>query len=167
MPSTATAKRLTVTQRVAQAAEVTAQHLHVDDSKRASAALAEAAVEELLCNPAFAQRVRGWYDELAPAAPKRARTTAGRTQRTPKRELVPLRIVESGEVNISAPLNPYLTYEMYGADQFADALREYSLSNLKEAVEIVQERNPGTKPRNKGQKEPIIEYLVQYVMFGD
>lgn len=164
MSSSVTTKAPTHPQRVTHAAETVAQYLHLDDAKRVSAALAEIAAEEAARNAGFALRVRSRYDELAAPSRRRSGSTRVTGPKPPKRILVPLKIVETGEVNIGAALDPYRLYDIYGADQLADALREHATASLKEAVEFVQERHPGTKPKNKGQRESIIQYLVNYVM---
>jgi hypothetical protein len=166
MANPTTIKAPTYPQRVTLAAESVAQYLHLDDPKRVSAALAEIVAEEVVRNPSFASRVRTRYEELAPSKRRRGGSTRITDPKPPKtkRTLVPLKIVETGDVNIGAALDPYWLYEVYGADQLADALDEYTVASLKEAVEFVQERHPGTKPTNKGHREPIIEYVVRYVL---
>ena len=164
MSGATTTKSPTATQRASKAAEATAQSLHLNDPKWVAAALAEIAAEEVSRNPSFGVRVRNRYDELAPAPRRRGGASRTTEPTAPKRVLVPRKMIETGEVNIAAALNPYRLYDIYGADQLADALREYTLASLREAVECVQERHPDTKPRNKGQREPIIEYIVRYVV---
>jgi hypothetical protein len=166
MSSPATVKAPTFPQRASRAAEAVAQYLELDDARRVTAALAEVAAEEVVRNPSMALRIRTRYEELAPARKRRTSSTSRSDSKPPKaqRTLVPLKIVETGDVNIGATLDPYRLYDIYGADQLADALDEYTLASLKEAVELVQERHPGTKPTNKGQREPIIQYIVRYVL---
>lgn len=164
MSDVTTAKLLTAAQRVTLASETTAQALHLDDVKRVAAALAVVAAEEVSRNPSFALRVRSRYDELAPETKRRGSATRLSKPKAPKRVLIPRKTIETGEVNISAALDPYRLYDLYGEDQFADALREYTLASLKEAVEFVQERHPGTKPRNLSQRESIVDYVVKCVL---
>src|SRR5689334_9086676 len=119
MSSPASTKTLTYPQRVTRAAETVAEYLHLDDAKRVSAALAEIAAEAVGRNPNFASRLRSCYEELG--APKRRRggTTRITDPNPPKRNrtLVPLKITETGEVNIGATLDPYRLFDVYGADQ--------------------------------------------------
>lgn len=166
MASSTTVRTPTYPQRVTLAAESVAQYLHLDDPKRLSAAIVEIVAEEVTRNPSMASRIRNRYDELA--LPKRRRGSSARNTVTkppkPMRTLVPLKIVETGDVNIGAALDPYRLYEVYGAEQLADALDEHTLASLQEAMECVQERHPGTKPTNKGRRQTIIEYVVRYVL---
>lgn len=165
MTHPAMAKAPTPAQRVTHAAESVAEHLRLANVKRLSAVLAEIAAEEVMCNPSFVVRVRSRYDELAPAHRGASSYKMGpRPPKAPKRVLIPLKTVETGEVNISAALNPYWLYEVFGANQLADALEEHALASLKEAVEFVQERHPETKPTNKSKRTTIIEYIVKYVL---
>jgi hypothetical protein len=43
------------------------------------------------------------------------------------------------------------------------ALNGYSLAKLKEALAVVEQRNPGTKPRNRGRIDDVIDYIVERV----
>jgi hypothetical protein len=47
--------------------------------------------------------------------------------------------------------------------QLCAALEREPLSRLKEAVAIVEQRHPGTKPTNKSQKASNIDYILQLV----
>lgn len=164
MSGATTTKSPTAMQRVSRAADTIAQSLHLNNPKWVAAAYAEIAAEEVSRNPSFAVRVRNRYDELVPAPRRRGGASHTTEPKAPKRVLVPRKTIETGEVNIAAALDPYRLYDIYGAHQLADALREYTLASLKEAVEFVQERHPDTKPKNKSQREPIIDYVVRYVV---
>lgn len=44
-----------------------------------------------------------------------------------------------------------------------ELLGGYSLVKVKQALAGVEERNPGTKPKNKSQKQALIDYIVEKV----
>jgi hypothetical protein len=60
------------------------------------------------------------------------------------------------------PPNPFVLQQVYGDDQLALALERHPPAKLKEAVVIVQERYPGTKPK-KPTKASIIAYIVETI----
>jgi hypothetical protein len=53
--------------------------------------------------------------------------------------------------------------ELYGREQFRAALERYPSTELKKVAAIVEEHNPVTRPSNRGQKVPLIDYIVHYV----
>jgi len=155
---------LTTTQRVAQATKRVAEFLHVSDQKRVEAAITEIMVEEMLRNPGFALRVKGRYDELAPQKkPRSAQTREPKKVKITPLDLTPIRHIEGREIDITKPIDPYFLFEVYGAAQLPKALGYQTLPNLREALEIVQERHPGTKPKGRLTKETAIAYIVAYV----
>lgn len=158
--STRLEKPLTATQRSAEAARQAAELLGLQDVKAVAAALAETALRNVRRDPAFADHVRLLYNEMAKTArPKRApaQPTAERV------ELVPREQVTAREPNPGGAPDPYYLLELYGADQLAFALARYKVADLKLAAELVQQRNPGTKPTNKGNRDALIAYIVQHV----
>ncbi len=165
MSTSLASKSLTIAQRPLAAGQRAAVHMHADDEKRMLAALAEMAVEELSRNPGFALRVRGRYEELAPATTRRQ--TAPKTPRVAKvpqarKTLVPIKEIEGHEINVARALDPYFLVEAYGAHQLRDALEGHPAANLREAVAIVKERNPGTRPTGTSISA-MTDYIVRYV----
>ncbi len=158
MSTSLASKTPTIVQRISEANERAAELLHAQDAKRAVAAILEMAIEEYAHNPGFALRVRGRFDELAPAKPKRVASP-----KAPKKELVPIKVIEGREFDVSRALDPYFLHELYGAHQLGDALRRHPASSVKEAVGVVQERHPRTRPSGRS-KEDLIEYVVRYVL---
>jgi hypothetical protein len=155
---TETRKR-TPTQRVTDAAQQVATILGLEDQKRVSAALAEAAAEAVRRDSLFAARVRLLYKEMAPTPSTRRTTTQGRgTRAAPDVELVPIKQVDRF-INPAAAPDPYFLLELYGAKQLPLALQRYTVARLREAVELVQERNPGTRPTGK-TRQHLIDYIV-------
>lgn len=133
--------------------------LGLDDLKLLSASIAEAAAEEIARNEQFSRRIRDLYAELA------SKQGVKRTSQipVPAVELVPLPGSENVRVDPFAALDPYLLQRLYGARQLREALSVYSLSKLKEALSPVEQRNPGTKPKNKSRKDSIVDYIVEHV----
>lgn len=159
--STTTKPKLTVNDAAKHAALI----LDLDDPKRLSIALAYAASEEIEHNARFAAQVRTVYDALAAVSPTGAggRGRGGSGTKAPVVNLVPVKHLEGYEVDLAAPLDPYFLYEVYGAQQLPIALNLFSATRLKEAVALVQERNPSTKPTSRSRKEALIEYIIHYV----
>ena len=154
-------KPLTFAQRAAVATQRVAEQQHLTDLKRLAAALAELAAEEVQRNPGFAVRLRGLYEDLAPQ--KKATTMRGtRAAKSPAKPLTPIKRIEGFEIDPSAPLDPYLQLEIYGAEQLEAALRRHTKANLLEAVEIVQDRYPGTGPRGTS-KDALLAYIITNV----
>jgi hypothetical protein len=160
MSTSVASETMTLTQRINQAQQHAANALHADDAKRAAAAVLEMALEEMRRNPGFSLRVRGRYNELAPAKPRRASST--KAARATRNELIPIKKIEGREFDVTAALDPYFLLELYGAEQFPDALDRHPRSSIEEAVGIVKERHPGTKPGGR-TKAALIEYIVRYV----
>jgi hypothetical protein len=130
-------------------------------------ALAEVADEEIHRNADFAARLRSRYEALVPARPSRAGRSSGasrpsRSSGPPKTRLTPVGTVDEGLLDPYAPPNPFLLQQLYGNEQLAAALGRHSLAALKQAVDVVQEQFPGTKPK-KLTKPGIIDYIVEHV----
>jgi hypothetical protein len=146
----------------AAASQQAAQLLGVDDAKRLDKAILIAAVEELERNSTFARRVRVIYGVL-PATQKRGSALSGKTPKALAIDLRPIKHVEGFTLDPSAPLDPYLVYEAYGADQLADVLDLFSVPELKDAALRVEQRNPQAPRAYKRSKATVIEFIVRYV----
>jgi len=148
-------------QRATAAVERVAERQHLSDVKRLAAALAELAAEEIERNPGFAVRLRGLYEDLAP--PRKATAARGtRSTKASAKTLKPIKQLEGYDIDPSAPLDPYFQLEVYGAEQLEAALRRHTKSNLLEAVEMVQDRHPGTSPRGTS-KDALLAYIIAHV----
>jgi hypothetical protein len=167
--STATAnqKPPTIAQRTAEAAEKSARYLGVENTKLLAAVLAEVASDELRYNRSFADRVRVAYEASAPKPkPKPQRQPRPRAAK-PKVTLVPIKDVGPHYMDITAAVDPYLLYEVFGAKQLPDALRRFSKKKLlEEAVPYVQKRHPGAQPPKSATLEGVIAFIVQRVVNG-
>lgn len=132
------------------------------DLKHLTLALAEIATDEVSRNPEFAQHIRARFRELVDSEPRIPRPTkSGRLSvDTPL-----VKTVRPGLTQVSTygPMDPYALLERYGEAQFETALSRYPLDDLKKASGLVQERNPGTKPKSKARRDALIDYIVQYV----
>lgn len=159
-------KSQTVTVTTTTASRSLASLLNVDDAGRAGLAVLLAATDEIEQNSRFAARIRAAYDMLPASKPPRSSGSSSRTSNVAKiltSTLTPIRHTEGREINLAAPLDPYFLLEVYGAHQLREALDLFPLTKLKEGVEAVTERNPGTKPSSKSSKAAVIDYIVRYV----
>lgn len=154
-------KAPTAQQRAVDATSRLRQVLEVDDLKMLSTALAEVAADEAKHNPDFARRIRDVYQELIDSAPKKRTPPAKETATGVA--LVPLPGTEGLRVDPFAPLDPYLLTRIYGSHQLRAALGVYSLPKLKQALAVVEERHPDAKPKSKGQKQAVLDYIVEHV----
>lgn len=158
MSATSMTTRLTP----AAASKQAGQFLGLNDTKRLEKAILIAAAEELESNSTFARRVCVLYGVL-PETQKRGATSSGATPKALALNLVPVKHVDGFTLNPSAPVDPYLIYEAYGADQLADVLDLFSYAKLKDAALRVEQRNPNAPPANKRSKATVIEYIIRFV----
>ena len=137
-----------------EAARLASPAINVEDLHRLAIALAEVAAEEAIRSRPFADRVRLLYEQI-PATRKR--------QDAPSPfglGLIPIKQIDGRWIDPSLPLDPYFLFEVYGPLQLTKALSIFPLYKLKEASAKVEERNPGTKPKHRGQKAAIINYIA-------
>lgn len=128
--------------------------------KAMSTALAEVAVAEARANPAFAERIRQTYQEVAGTSSKPSRAPRPAQK---KSSLKPIARVEGHRIDPFATLDPYIVYKMYGAEQFPLALNEKLLVELKDVADNLMATHPGTKPKTKSKKADVIDYIVEIV----
>jgi hypothetical protein len=60
-------------------------------------------------------------------------------------------------------LNAYFLLEEYGRDQLRAVLDRMTQRRLREAVDSVQEREPGTRPASRTRNADMIDYIVEHV----
>jgi hypothetical protein len=159
MSTTLRGAALTVQQRGVAATSRLREALGLDNIKVLSVALAEVAADEVSRNPGFAHQVRMAYQELAALKPSRL----AQTRRADDVELVPIVNPETLKRDPFGPLDPYYLHQLYGGRQLRAALGRYPPVSLKEACALVEQRNPGTKPKNRGRIDDVIDYIVEYV----
>jgi hypothetical protein len=172
MPTAVKPRRLTVTQRTAEATRVSADYLHFEDQKRAAAALAEAAAEAVQRDRAFAARVQTLYEDMAlpPPLPRQPTGGTGGSKRAGAKvvkvasdvNLAPIKYIPGYEADSAAPPDPYLLLELYGPAQLPLAIGRYEKPDLQQAVKLVKERNPKTRP-NGTSWQALVDYIVEYV----
>lgn len=119
-------------------------------------ALAEVAAVEGRRNPQFASEVRRRYEELQ----------GQQRQRQTREELPPLKPVRTDlpwrPIDPAAPPDPQFLIQVYGRHQLGRALQEYTVAILKRTAAVIERQNPGTKPANRGRKEPLIAYILEH-----
>ncbi|MGO8948930.1 MAG: hypothetical protein ACLQUY_15030 [Ktedonobacterales bacterium] len=89
-------------------------------------------------------------------------------KKPPKPDLGPEPIPISGSglehYNPYAKFDPYVLLHDYGRDQLRAVLLRATSAHLREAVGIVKEHNPGTKPTDGRSNAGMIDYIVEYVV---
>jgi hypothetical protein len=152
----------TVAQRTSEAGEKAARYLVIENAKLLGAVLAEVASNELRLNHSFADRVRAAYEASAPK-PKPPRPPRKTTSK-PTVTLVPIKDVGPQYMDMTAAVDPYKLFEVFGAKQLPDALRRFTKKKLlEEAVPCVQKRHPGAQPSKSANTEGVIAFIVQHV----
>lgn len=167
MSATVDMQQATMKERSAQATRELCQALGLEgvvpkNLQYLALALTEAAASEARRNPAFADCVADLYRKYLPPPPiKRGGTRTPRSYRVPT-----YRAVGTVDNSLIAPgtrPDPYAMLQLLGKDQLPSALKELGRDGLKEAVAVVQERHPGTRPTNMGQIKPMVDYILTHV----
>lgn len=123
-------------------------------------ALAEIAADECRRNPAFAHAIRARYDEITTLRSSKAGGSKPTGSRAQASELVPIGNIPGWQADPFSPPNPHALTQVYGRPQLARALDDYTVEALKQAAAEYEARFPGTKPTNRGQRAPLIAYIV-------
>lgn len=145
-----------------------ALHLAPDlnDLSILSTAVAEEAALECGRNSQFATGVRQRYDEMMALRTKTRKPVRIKPELPP---LVPVGHMQPGEhiaIDPFAPPDPGFLTRVYGRAQLGRALVDYTLDMLKQTAAQVEANNPGTKPANRGRKDALIAYIVEYSNSG-
>jgi hypothetical protein len=119
-------------------------------------ALAEAAIEEGKHNPQFAGEVRRRYEELLGLRASTAKPVEDLPPLVPIRTDMPYRASDP-----FAPPDPQFLTQVYGRGQLARALHDYTVDKLKQTAAVIERAHPGTKPKNRGQRDALIAYIVE------
>jgi hypothetical protein len=103
------------------------------------------------------QSLRQKYEELKTLSAD-ARTTPVTTVPKPK--------AASGLArhNPLGQLNPYELLNEYGRDGLRPLLSGASARLLKQAADVVQTHEPGTKPASRSVKADMVNYIMEYVV---
>lgn len=160
-------KSPTPTQRSALAVQHTAERLGLQDQKFLAVALMEAAADEVVNSPRFAEQIRARYialtvkpsrERIATRQPASMRGTAGAvkpkvaTSRTP------------GEhVDIVSPLDPRTLVPLYGAGLPAH-LREYSIKELSQMARLLAPKAGEKVPPQKAGTAALVAYIVRHAI---
>jgi len=111
-------------------------------------------------NARFAGEVRKVYDELAALHRPTGKGAQAKAEALPP--LVPVRTdLPYRKIDPYAPPDPAFLTLVYGRHQLARALQDYTVDMLKLTAANIEARHPGTKPRNRGQRQPLIAYIVE------
>ncbi len=132
---------------------------NLTDTAILGTALAEIATEESRRNPGFAKAVRSRYDEIVSLRGATQGTT--RPAKEPLPELVPIGNIPGYQSDPFSPPKPDVLIRIYGRAQLARALHDYTVEALKETAAQYEAKYPGTKPTNRGQRAPLIAYIVK------
>jgi hypothetical protein len=132
----------------------------VGDAAVLGTILAEVAAEESRRNPTFANEVRRRY-EAAIATRRPAARDSRQVQVLPP--LVPIRRIEGAHHRDPfAPPDPTYLVQLYGKHQLARALQGFLVDSLKQTAAQIEQQHPGTKPTNRGRKDALIAYIIEY-----
>jgi hypothetical protein len=154
----------TISQRTISATNHLQEIFGFKNLKALTAAIAEAALKEAQANPAFADKVRMLYDEMAQAKkPPTIKTKQPRERPRVKLQATPIAKVEGYIPDPYGPLDPYFMLKIYGEDQLPLALDDHTLDRLKVAADNLMQTHPGTKPKTKSKKADVIAYIVEIV----
>lgn len=151
-------KPMSATQRNKLATQEITTSLGLTDEKVAITAALEAVYERLAWDADLRERVREKYQEIV------ALDTGARKKPDLGPVPVPIRAGTPEQYTPYGKFDPYkLNYE-YGSNQLRAVLVRGTQRDLREAADIVQARNPGTKPTNRSSKDAMIEYIMEHVV---
>ena len=114
--------------------------------------------ERLAGDAAWQQNFRQRYDELQALVKSKAETA-----RTPVPRPKPAS-ASTPRFHPLAKLNPYDMAERYEHSELRTVLENASQALLREAVDVVQSREPGTRPAGRTKKADMIDYIVEHVI---
>lgn len=126
-----------------------------DQSAVVTAAL-EVINEWIALDRGVQRRLREKYDELATLTSGKAKADLGPVP-------VPTNPVSFGQFNPYGRFDPYQLLTEYGRDQLRAVLARGTQKDLREATDIVQERNPGTRPSSRSSKAAMADYIMEHV----
>src|SRR5690348_7323981 len=140
-------KKMTAAQRNKLATQGIATILDVTDVKAAVTAALETVYERFTWDSDLRERVREKYLEIAALSPITP----------PKLDLgpvpFPIRSVGLDNYTPYGKFDPYQLEWTYGVDQLRAVLARGTQNDLREAIDIVQARNPGTKSASRSRKD--------------
>lgn len=123
----------------------------------------EAVTEWLAWDTALRQRISEKYGELT--TPRSTARSASRGTRPSGPAPKPVRSGGSPAGGRTLEkLDPYRVLEDFGRDQLRTVLERDTQRRLRTAVDIVQERNPGTKPAGRVHIDDMVDYIVKQIL---
>lgn len=147
---------LTLSQRKTLATEQLMSALSSTNKDAALTAALEVVNEWLLGDTEVHHRLQERYAELeALAKPK--------TKAAPLPKLIPISGPDLDHFNPYATPDPYTLLDWYGREQLRAVITGATLPLLREFVDTVQAREPGTKPASKSKKKDMVDYVVVHV----
>lgn len=160
MPSkSATAKAprpLTLGQRKTLATEQLMSSLSSTNKDVALTAALEVINEWLIGDSEVQQRLQERHTELESLAKPK-------TKPVPLPKPIPISGPDLDHFNPYATPDPYTLLDWYGRDQLRAVMLGATLPLLREFVDTVQSREPGTKPVSKSKKKDMVDYIVGHV----
>jgi hypothetical protein len=110
--------------------------------------------ERLAWDSALQNSLRDKYAEI---------TALSERPPAPPRERAPRSVSGNGPARASTleQLNPYDMLEDAGRDQLRAKLQGTTQRRLRSAVDVVQQRNPGTRPSSRSSNAAMIDYIVE------
>lgn len=150
-------KPMTASQRNKLATQGITTTLDVTDEKVAVIAVLETVHERLGWDEDLRERIREKYQEIA------ALTGSARKKEDLGPVPIPIRTGTPEQYAPYAKFDPYKLNYQYGPDQLRAVLVRGTQRDLREATDIVQARNPGTKPASRSRNTAMIEYILDHV----
>lgn len=148
-------KPMTAAQRKTLATKTIANTLSMSDEGLAIIAVLETVSERLTWDTELRETVRQKYDALQALGAVKQKEDFG-----PMPPLI--RTPGLNRQNPSHVVDPYELALDYGRDQLRNVVRRVSQPNLRVAVNLVKERNPGKKPSGTS-KQALIDFIVENV----
>lgn len=127
----------------------------------AMTAALEAVNERLTWDTALRLRIGEKYSELT-ALSTTARSSRPRTSSGPAPKPISTPGGPARDRTLEK-LDPYLVLEDYGRDQLRAVLERDTQRRLRTAVDMVQARNPDTKPRGRTHITDMVDYIMEHV----
>ena len=142
--------------RAANPSQTPAQRAHAAKSAQYEAKIAKARESLAKLEAEYAAHQRG---ETVTPARSSTRGAASARPAAPQ----PIKGPDLDRYSPYGRLNPYDLATHFGRGQLRAVLSGATPRRLRDAVDVVQERNPGTKPASRSRKADMIDYIDRYV----
>jgi hypothetical protein len=151
-------KPMSAAQRKKLATQQLLNTLTGENESTATTAALEVINELLASDRSVQQRLQEKYDELTALTNGRPQPRAGQTA-VPK----PIAGVDLDRYSPYGKLDPYQLLAGFGRDQLRAVLKGATPPLLREAVDVVQAREPNAGKVNRAKKADMIDYIVEHV----